>query len=49
MLHFTHYYAYIMEFMEDLNAKLNVFFGLSFTSSFDLFIYFHPSMTNENH
>jgi hypothetical protein len=49
MLHFTHYYVYIMEFMESLNGKLYVFFSFSFSSSFDLFIYFHHSRTNENH
>jgi len=32
-----------MEFMENLNAKLSVFFGFSFTSSFDLFIYLFSS------
>jgi hypothetical protein len=30
MLHFTHYYAYIMEFMENLNVKQNVFFVFHF-------------------
>jgi hypothetical protein len=40
MLHFTHYYVYIMEFMENLNVKLNVFLVFHFHLLLtDLFIF----------